>query len=90
MTEPTWQVLAQLGALGPIIWLLYRMLPVLKEVAVAFTRLEVRIDTHCAEQAEAIRQHEQRAAQSWAEQSRWNDVILRKLNGAKGEPQQGS
>ncbi len=91
MTEPTWQVLAQLGALGPIIWLLYRMLPVLKEVTVAFTRLEDRIAAHCAEQAESLRHHEQQTAARWEEQGRWNAEMLRRTNGTKGStPATGS
>ena len=89
MTEPTWQMLLQLGALGPIVWLLYRMLPVLAKVGEAFTRLEVRIETHCSEQAELVRHHEDRAAQCWAEQMRWNDEMLRRINGSRGTPAQG-
>ncbi|NLH78846.1 MAG: hypothetical protein GX465_17640 [Acidobacteria bacterium] len=89
MTEPTWQMLLQLGALGPIVWLLYRMLPVLAKVGEAFTRLEVRVDTHCQEQKDAINQHEQRAEASWDEQRRWNAEMLRRINGTKGEPAQG-
>lgn len=90
MGDPTWGDIMQLGVVGPIVWLLYRMLPILAKVGEAFTRMEARIDSHCSEQAELVRHHEEREAQSWAEQMRWNDVILRKLNGAKGGPTQGS
>jgi len=89
VTEPTWQMLLQLGALGPIIWLLYRMIPVLAKVGEAFTRLEVRIETHCAEQAELMRQHDERAAHGRAEQQEWMRYLLQRLNG-RDSPAAGS
>lgn len=96
MTEPTWQMLAQLGSLGPITWLVYRMIPVLKDaivafnaVAVSFKGLQDRIESHCAEQAELMRKHEELETQARADEQRWRDYMLRKLNGAPDSPAQG-
>ncbi len=88
MGDPTWGDIMQLGVVGPIVWLLYRTLPMLAKVGEAFVRLEERIEAHEQKQAELMRLHEERSADHRAAQQRWMDYMLRRQNG-KDAPVQG-
>ena len=88
MGDPTWGDLIQLGPMVPIAYALYKLAPVLAEVGRAFVRLEQRLETHEQTQAELMRLHEERSAEHRAEQQRWTEYMLRRMNG-KDAPAQG-
>ncbi|HOS92264.1 MAG TPA: hypothetical protein PLD23_17985 [Armatimonadota bacterium] len=81
MDSPSWGDMIQLGSVGPILWFLYRMLPVLAKVGEAFTRLEQRIENHEQNQALLIHQHEEKMSALLSEQQRWCNYLLQRLNG---------
>jgi hypothetical protein len=62
MDAPSWSDFINLGALGPIIWLLYKMVPVLAKVQEAFVGLRDEVAAHEERSAQLIARHEERQA----------------------------